>query len=125
MPDLQETVAMTVEQYYHTRVKTKEAQPRLPGDRRYRTLDEAARARSGIYALRNESEEKSNMILSSRWIPKICCSLAESSQIGTKNDVQNQKKYNKNQKHLVNQKKVEVDLIRAINAAKALLVNSP
>ena len=63
MPDLQETVAMTVEQYYHTRVKPKEAQPRLPGDRRYRTLDEAARARSGIYALRNESKEKSNMIL--------------------------------------------------------------
>ena len=48
VPDLQETVAMTVEQYYHTRVKPKEAQPRLPGDRRYRTLDEAARARSGM-----------------------------------------------------------------------------
>ena len=50
---------------------------------RYRTLDEAARARSGIYALRNESEEKSNMILSSRWIPKICCSLVKSCWIVT------------------------------------------
>ena len=47
-------------------------------------------------------------------------SLAESSRIGTKNDVQNQKKYNENQKHLA---EVEADLV-VINAAKALLVNS-
>ena len=47
--------------------------------------------------------------------------MAESSQIVTKNDVQNQKKYNENQKHLA---EVEADLV-VINAAKALLVNSP